>query len=116
MKVLSLKSVFVTAVLLCSVSVFAGEKGFAIFIDKASYKEAKAEVDAYAQSIEKQGLKTYIVEDKWYNPDSIKAEIKRLATQKNAPIEVMVFIGDIPVPRLFDAQHFASGFKPKQSM
>ena len=116
MKVLSVKRVLLLAVLLCSGVAMAGERGFAIFIDKASYKEAKAEVEAYAQSIEKQGLKTYIVEDIWYNPDSIKAKIKTLATQKNAPIEGVVFIGDIPVPMLFDAQHFASGFKPKQSM
>ncbi len=116
MKVLNLKRVLFIVALLCTTSVIAAEKGFAIFIDKVSYKEAKAEVDAYAQSIEKQGLKTYIVEDVWYNPDSIKAQIKSLATQKDAPIEGMVFIGDIPVPMLFDAQHFASGFKPKQSM
>ncbi len=116
MKVLSVKRVLLLAVLLCSGVAMAGERGFAIIIDKASYKEAKAEVEAYAQSIEKQGLKTYIVEDIWYNPDSIKAKIKTLATQKNAPIEGVVFIGDIPVPMLFDAQHFASGFKPKQSM
>ena len=115
MKVLSLKRVLLIVAVICSASLFAGEKGFAIFIDKTSFKEAKAEVEAYAQSIEKQGLKTYIIEDIWYNPDSIKAKIKSLATQKEAPIEGMVFIGDIPVPMLFDAQHFASGFKPKQS-
>lgn len=116
MKVLSLKRVLLAIAIMCSVSTFADKKGFAIFIDPASYKEAKAEVEAYAQSVEKQGLKTYIVEDVWYNPDSIKAVIKSMATQKDAPIEGMVFIGDIPVPMLFDAQHFASGFKPKQNM
>ena len=116
MKVLNLKRVLLAVAILSSVSAFAGKKGFAIIIDKVTYKEAKAEVEAYAQSIEKQGLKTYIVEDVWYNPDSIKAEIKSLATQKEEPIEGMVFIGDIPVPMLFDAQHFASGFKPNQNM
>ena len=71
MKVLSLKRVLLAIAIMCSVSTFADKKGFAIFIDPASYKEAKAEVEAYAQSVEKQGLKTYIVEDVWYNPDSI---------------------------------------------
>ena len=61
MKVINLKRVLFIVALLCTTSVIAAEKGFAIFIDKVSYKEAKAEVDAYAQSIEKQGLKTYIV-------------------------------------------------------
>ncbi|MBQ7818186.1 MAG: hypothetical protein IJ341_00650 [Bacteroidales bacterium] len=116
MKVLSVKRVLLLVVLFCSGVAMAGERGFAIFIDKTSYEKAKEEVNAYAQSVEKQGLKTYIIEDVWYNPDSIRAKIKELATQKNAPIEGMVFIGDIPVPMLLDAQHFASGFKPKQSM
>lgn len=116
MKVLSVKRVLLLVLLSCFGVAMAGERGFAIFIDKTSYEKAKEEVNAYAQSVEKQGLKTYIIEDVWYNPDSIRAKIKELATQKNAPIEGMVFIGDIPVPMLFDAQHFASGFKPKQSM
>lgn len=116
MKVLSVKRVLLLVALFGSTVAMAGERGFAIFIDKTSYEKAKEEVNAYARSVEKQGLKTYIIEDVWYNPDSIRTKIKELATQKNAPIEGMVFIGDIPVPMLFDAQHFASGFKPKQSM
>ena len=76
---------FIAAAFVCSsLTISAAKKGFAIVIDPISYKEAKAEVEAYAQSIEKQGLKTYIVEDVWYNPDSIRSCIKALATQKEA--------------------------------
>ena len=49
MKVLNLKRVLFVVALFCTTTVIATEKGFAIFIDKVSYKEAKAEVDAYAQ-------------------------------------------------------------------
>ena len=106
---------FIAAAFVCSsLTISAAKKGFAIVIDPISYKEAKAEVEAYAQSIEKQGLKTYIVEDVWYNPDSIRSCIKALATQKEAPIEGVVFIGDIPVTMIRDAQHFTSAFKAKQ--
>ena len=99
---------------LSTLTISAAERGFAIVIDPISYKEAKAEVDAYAQSVEKQGLKTYIVEDVWYNPDSIRVKVKELATKKDAPIEGVVFIGDIPVPMIRDAQHMTSAFKAKQ--
>ena len=44
MKVLSLKRVLLAIAIMCSVSTFADKKGFAIFIDPASYKEANAEV------------------------------------------------------------------------
>ncbi|MBQ7818185.1 MAG: HEAT repeat domain-containing protein [Bacteroidales bacterium] len=110
----SLRLLFTALLTLCAVELSAAEKGFAIVIDPISYKETKTEVDAYAQSIEKQGLKTYIIEDVWYNPDSIKTKIIELATQKKAPIEGVVFIGDIPVPMIRDAQHFTSAFKAKQ--
>ena len=110
----NLRLLFIALLTLNAVALSAAEKGFAIVIDPISYKEAKDEVDAYAQSVEKQGLRTYIVEDIWYNPDSIRAKIKDLATQKKAPIEGAVFIGDIPVPMIRDAQHFTSAFKAKQ--
>ena len=108
---------FIAVAFVCSsVTVSAAKKGFAIVIDPISYKEAKAEVEAYAQAVEKQGLKTYIVEDVWYNPDSIRAKVIELATKKDAPIEGVVFIGDIPVPMIRDAQHFTSAFKAKQDL
>ena len=103
-----------TAFVCSSLTISAAKKGFAIVIDPISYKEAKSEVEAYAQSIEKQGLKTYIIEDVWYNPDSIRAKVIELATKKEAPIEGVVFIGDIPVTMIRDAQHFTSAFKAKQ--
>lgn len=57
------KLIIALAFICSSLTVSAAKKGFAIIIDPVSYKEAKAEVEAYAQSVEKQGLKTYIVED-----------------------------------------------------
>ncbi|MBP1617101.1 MAG: hypothetical protein H6Q14_928 [Bacteroidetes bacterium] len=92
------------------------KNGFAIVIDKKSYAEAKAEVQQYASSVEADGLKTYIVIDKWDQPDSIKAELKRLYSLKQNSIEGAVFIGDIPIPMLRDAQHLTSAFKMNQKL
>lgn len=108
--------ILILAATLTITTVAASERGFAIFIDSISYKEATAEVEAYAASVKKQGLKPYIVIDRWKNPDSIRTEISRLATLKNNPIEGMVFIGDIPVAMIRDAQHLTSAFKIDQNM
>lgn len=88
--------------------------GFAIVIDSASYQHAENEVKRYAESIEADGLKTYIVIDRWFHPDSIKQELKRLYHVKTNPIEGAVFIGDIPIVMVRDAQHLTSAFKMNQ--
>lgn len=90
--------------------------GFAIVIDKESYRQAKTEVEAYAQAIEKyNGLKTFIVEDCWGVPDSIRAQLMVMHQAKDCPIRGAVLIGDIPVVMVRDAQHMTSAFKMKQS-
>jgi len=89
-------------------------RGFAIVIDKESYTQAKDEVENYAKSIEDDGLKTFIVIDRWHNPDSIKQELKRLYMSSTNPIEGAVFVGDIPIAMIRDAQHLTSAFKMNQ--
>lgn len=89
-------------------------RGFAIVIDSISYVQAKSEVESYAGSVEADGLKTFIVVDRWNNPDSIKHKLKQLYLSADNPIEGAVFIGDIPVAMIRDAQHLTSAFKMNQ--
>ena len=94
----------------------AVKRGFAIVVDTKSYQEAKNEIAGYARAIEDvNGLKVYVVEDRWHVPDSIRAVLQRLHTQKSAPIEGTVLIGDIPVAMIRDAQHLTSAFKMNQN-
>jgi len=88
--------------------------GFAIVIDPQSYSEAKTEIDEYVGTVESRGLKPFLVIDRWGVPDSIRAELIRLHSQKENPIEGCVFIGDIPIAMVRDAQHMASAFKMDQ--
>ena len=84
----------------------AARNGFAIVIDSVSYQEARPEVDAYARAIERlHGLKVYTVIDRWQVPDSIRATLKHLHEQKSEPIVGTVFVGDIPIVMVRDAQH-----------
>lgn len=90
--------------------------GFAIVIDQKSYQEAKMQVDAYASAVEQlHGMKSYIVIDHWQVPDSIRATLIRMHAQKQDPVIGAVFVGDIPVAMVRDAQHMTSAFKMDQS-
>lgn len=106
---------FLVCFIVVSMTSSYAQRGFAIVVDPKSYKEAKLEIEQYAAAIEAvQGLKVYKVIDRWGVPDSIRAELIRLHTKKRYPIEGAVFIGDIPVAMIRDAQHLTSAFKMDQ--
>ena len=102
------------AILMASCTGTGSRDGFAVVIDPQSYKEAKAEIDRYMQVVESRGLHPILVIDRWGIPDSIRAELIRLYNAKNNPIEGCVFIGDIPVAKVRDAQFLTSAFKMDQ--
>ncbi len=102
-------------IIFCStISAKDTRRGFAIVIDSISYDQAKNEVESYANSVEADGLKTFVIVDKWHHPDSIRQTLKRLYQLPKNPIEGAVFIGDIPIPMIRDAQHLTSAFKMDQ--
>jgi len=103
--------VLMAAVLSCSDN---EARGFAIVIDQESYNQARTEIDQYQQLVESRGLKPILVIDRWGVPDSIREELIRLYSARKNPIEGCVFIGDIPVPMLRDAQHMTTAFKMNQ--
>ena len=88
--------------------------GYAIVIDQESYLKARDEVDAYAAAVERQGLKTTLIIDRWQHPDSIREALHQLYLSKTCPLEGAVLIGDIPVPMLRNAQHLSTAFKMDQ--
>lgn len=94
----------------------SGGRGFAIFVDSVSHARATSELDAYAASVGRQGLTPEIVVvSEGVTPDSLRSVIASMASRKRAPIEGMVFVGDIPIPMLLDAQHMTSAFKVAQN-
>lgn len=87
---------------------------FAIFIDRPSYDRTKASLEAYRDVVEKDGLATYIFVDDWSSPQQIREIIKSLYADPKMPLEGVVFVGDIPVPMIRDAQFMTSAFKMDQ--
>lgn len=88
---------------------------FAIIVDAATYQHAQKEIKAYQQVIEHDNLGTYIIADTWKQPQDIKAILMELY-QSKSPLEGAVFIGDIPIPMVRDAQHMTSAFKMDQTL
>ena len=87
---------------------------FAIFIDSKSYTEATQEVNDYRAVLETEGLGTYLLIDDWNSPEEIRSQILTMINNRRAPLEGVVFIGEIPVPMIRDAQHLTSAFKASQ--
>lgn len=87
---------------------------FAIFIDQKSYDRVAEAVKAYRNSIEADHLGTYLAIDDWQNPEAIKNLIVQWHNDRKQPLEGAVFVGDIPIPMIRDAQYLTSAFKMDQ--
>ncbi|MDD2514082.1 MAG: hypothetical protein WC191_07150 [Proteiniphilum sp.] len=102
--------------LLAMISVHASaqkHKGsFAIVVDSAVLANCSSSIDQYRSSVEADGLATHLIVDKWSLPDSIRIRLQQLYLHDQ--LEGAVFIGDIPVPMIRDAQHLTTAFKMDQ--
>ena len=89
---------------------------FAIVVDEKTYNATRNELHAYKKLVEKDGLGTYIIHDNWSSPDKIRETLQKLYTDKSAPLEGTVLVGEIPVPMIRDAQYLTSAFKMNQKI
>ena len=90
------------------------QSSFAIVIDSTSFSRTEEAVLAYRNSIEIDGLSTYILIADWKSADAVRSEIVRLRNQ-DGKLEGIVLVGDIPIPMIRDAQHLTSAFKIDQN-
>jgi hypothetical protein len=116
-----MKHFFIAMLLLgCSLSVTAQtrvihpelrhQSAFAIFIDKPSFENTFDAVMAYKLMLEEDGLSAYILADNWTDPTHVQTELRKLHAQ-DPSLEGVVFIGDIPVAMIRQAQHMTTAFK-----
>lgn len=89
---------------------------FAVVVDEDTYKQTRSALEAYKKAVEKDGLGTYIISHRWTHPQEIRDVLKKLHQQKSLTLEGAVFVGDIPVPMIRDAQHLTSAFKMNQRL
>lgn len=93
-------------------ALFAGTGMIDVFTDALSYAQTTEAVDAYCQALEKEGYAVNSYVQDWKNPEEIRALI--IEDLEGGQLEGAVFIGDIPIPMILDAQHLTSAFKIDQ--
>ena len=91
----------------------AAPTSIALVVDKEAADALTRELAGYSQVLQSRGLRPILLVDRWQQPDSIRAELKKL--HQTQQLEGAVFIGNIPVPMLRDAQHLTSAFKMDQN-
>ena len=84
-------------------------RSFAIITDKKTWKNCRADLLAYQQQLGREQLPTFIVYKDWRRPEEVKQAIARLYTKHH--LEGVVFIGDVPIAMIRQAQHLTSAFK-----
>lgn len=102
----------VTGLFFLSLSLSAAGKGFAIMVDQATYKACKSEIDQYKSMLESEGFSPGIFSREWQNPEEVKNILYGM--YRDNALEGALFIGNIPVPMIRDAQHLTSAFKMDQ--
>jgi len=91
---------------------FGAQRGFAIIVDQDTYTACKAEIENYRSVLESEGFSAVVVARVWSNPVQVKDVLYKMYL--SGGLEGAVFIGNIPIPMIRDAQHFTSAFKMNQ--
>ncbi len=91
-----------------------GKTSFAIFVDSITFQKTFDAIVQYKKSIENDNLPTFILVSNWLNPEEVKNEIIKLYNSE-PKLEGAVFIGDIPIPMIREAQHLTSAFKLEET-
>ncbi len=86
---------------------------FAIVIDQKTYNNVEVSLMAYKEMLEKEGLNVVILKEGWKNADDIRNKLKVLYNSK-PQLEGAVFIGDVPIPFIMNAQHLTTAYKRNQ--
>ncbi|MEA3391922.1 MAG: HEAT repeat domain-containing protein, partial [Candidatus Marinimicrobia bacterium] len=105
-----MKKIIVILIVLSTVLAFAKTSTIAVIVDDITYDKTSASVDAYCSALEEEGYNVALYSQAWENPEAVREVL--LATDN---IEGAVFIGDIPIPMVQDAQHLTSAFKINQT-
>lgn len=79
-------------------------------VDSETRQRASAAISEWRDAVEADGLAVYVASEAWQTPDQVKETIARLRRGKPA-VEGVVFVGDVPVAMVRNAQHMTTAFK-----
>lgn len=113
MKKTVLVSLFAAFLMLTFSCVNNGKPSVAVVIDSESYGKSTASVDNYVASMKLDGRNGLLIIADGMTPETIRDTLRFY--YENANLEGAVFIGNIPVPMIRDAQHLTTAFKMDQN-
>lgn len=93
----------------------SGNSSFAIIVDSTTFVNVGTPILEFRQTIENDGLPTWLIIANWPGPEPIKEKLIELYNNDELPLEGAVFIGDIPIVAVQDAQHLTSAFRMDQT-
>ncbi|RKY53111.1 MAG: hypothetical protein DRP93_07085, partial [Candidatus Neomarinimicrobiota bacterium] len=105
-----MKKIIIVLLLVTSIFVYAKAPTIAVVVDNITYNKTASSVDNYCSALEEDGYSVALYVQAWENPEAVREVL--LGTDN---IEGAVFIGDIPIPMIRDAQHLTSAFKIDQT-
>lgn len=85
------------------------QTSFAVIVDENTWNHCSKAIREYQKMLGKEGLPAFIIYDEWKRPEDVKTQLTRLHADES--LEGAVFIGDIPIPMIRQAQHLTSAFK-----
>ena len=100
--------------MLLAMPLAAEANSFAIVIDSKTLNHTRDAVVAYSNAVEHDGLKTYIIAADWQTPHQVRDSLSALY-QRDPMLEGCVFVGDIPVAMIRNAQHMTTAFKMNEA-
>lgn len=86
---------------------------FAIVVDSITYHKVESQIISYKKMLEEDGLEVKVLAEQWRKPDDIRKRLEDLYNSK-PKLEGAVFIGDVPIPMIMDAQHLSTAYKRDQ--
>ncbi len=89
-------------------------RGFAVIIDDNTYSACKKEIENYAQMLKNEGFNAIIYSKNWNNPMEVRDTLFGMYKSAGG-MDGAIFIGQIPVPMIRDAQYMTSAFKMDQT-
>lgn len=90
----------------------AERNSFAVVVDNETYAACKNEIDSYKALLQKEGLFASILSSNWNTPQQVKDALYKLYKTDN--LQGAIFIGNIPIVMVRDAQHLTTAFKMDQ--
>jgi hypothetical protein len=90
----------------------AERSSFAVVVDNETYAACKNEIDSYKALLQKEGLFASILSSNWNTPQQVKDALYKLYKTDN--LQGAIFLGNIPIVMVRDAQHLTTAFKMDQ--